>query len=130
MATYGEVTRRIKFETVSDRSVDDVNMVDIVYSAIKEVAQICAPMELISIDISDPILRWIDDVNFIRIPIKPDGTESDSIDIDDLLSEAVVYMACKRISRDHKADYDLLAKRVINNYQWSLYESVEDENDV
>jgi len=130
MATYGEVIRKIRFETVSDRTVDPVMMIDIVYDAMKEVAQLCAPMELRSIDISDPILRWIDDVNFIRVPIKPTGDETDSIDIDDLLASAVVYMACKRISRDRKGDYDVLGKIVINDYQWNLYESVEGILDV
>lgn len=126
MATYGEAIRRIRFETSSDRNVDDVMIREIVYDSMRELARICVPMTLVTKDVTDDIIRKIDDVNFIRNPVKPSGEENEIIDIDDLLIDAVVYTACKRISRDRKGDYDVLARRAINDYEWAIYESVED----
>jgi len=130
MTTYGEVTRRIKFELSADRSFTDAILKDAVYDAIREVARICAPLILISKDMEDAIFRGIDDVNFLRVPINPSGLDTEKIDIDDLLVDAVIYMACKRLSRDRKADYDMLAKKVINDFNWAMHETLEGNCDV
>jgi hypothetical protein len=65
--TYGEVTRRIRFETSADRSISDELMIDVVHDAIREVALKCVPLVLISSSNAEQILRWKGDVNFIRV---------------------------------------------------------------
>lgn len=126
MATYGEVTRRIRFEMAADRAVEDTVMIDMVYDAMRMVARICVPMTLVTKDVTNDIIRQIDEVNYIRNPVKPSGDANEILDFDDLLISAVIYMACKLISRDKKGDYSVLMRQAINDYNWAVYESIED----
>ncbi|MCI4435307.1 MAG: hypothetical protein JHC33_00665 [Ignisphaera sp.] len=122
MTTYGELTQRITFEMGADRKIDTTTLKSLVYDSMREVARLCVPLKLVSQSNSETILRWIDDVNFIRKPLQPTGVAGEKIDIDDLLIDAVFYMVCKRISRDKKADYEILARQAINDYQWAIYQ--------
>ncbi|MDD2267654.1 hypothetical protein [Sulfuricurvum sp.] len=122
MFTYGELTRRIKFEVSSDRFVDDTDLRDIVNDSIRDIAMRCIPLSLVSQSNAETILRWIDNLNFIRMPMITSGVTSEKIDIDDLLMEAVLFSACKSISRDKKEEYESLIKTAISNYHWAIYE--------
>jgi hypothetical protein len=44
-----------------------------------------------------------------------------------LLCDAVIFIACKRISRDRKENYKIMANEVINNYQWAVYNGETNE---
>lgn len=119
---YGEITRRIKFELSADRSASDENIKDAVYDSMREVAKLCKPLALVSEGNFTPLFRWINDVNFIRKVVEPSGEANEEIDIDDLLSEAVKYGACKVLSRDNKAGYNQLMLDEINKFEWAIYE--------
>lgn len=125
--TYGDVAKRITFEMRSDRSATPEEIIDAVYASMREVAKLCKPLSLVCQGNVDPLFRWIDDVNFIRKMAKPSGITTEEIDIDDLLGEAVIYGACKVLSRDNKAGYDQLMNRAINDYDWAIYEGETNE---
>jgi len=122
MATYGEVTRRIRSELSSDRSFTDESLLDAVTDSMRDIAKRCVPLSLVCQGNVEPLFRWIDDVNFIRTIAVPSGTLIEEIDIDDLLREAVVFGSCKVLSRDRKGDYHTLMLQEINNYNWAIYE--------
>ena len=122
MATYGEVTRRITSELRADRAFDAATLKDAVYDSMRDIAKRCIPLSLISQGNADPLFRWIDNVSFIRKMAVPSGVLTDTIDIDDLLQEAVVWGACKILTASKKADYHTLMMGAINDYQWDIYE--------
>lgn len=122
MATYGEITRRIVSELRADRSFDAATLKDAVYDSMRDIAKRCVPLSLVCQGNVDPLFRWIDDVNFIRIMAIPSGSDIEVIDFDDLLSEAVSYGACKILTASKKADYHTLLLAEINSYNWAIYE--------
>jgi len=119
---YGDVAARIKFELKADRIASDDEIKDAVYMSMRDVAKRCVPLSLVCQGNVDPLYRWIDDVNFIRQMAKPSGLANEAIDIDDLLGEAVVFGACKVLSRDNKAGYHQMMNMAINDYEWAIYE--------
>lgn len=119
---YGDVAVRIKFELKADRIASDDEIKDAAYMSMRDVAKRCIPLSLVCKGNVDPLFRWIDDVNFIRQMAKPNGLENEEIDIDDLLGEAVVFGACKVLSRDNKAGYHQMMMMAINDYEWAIYE--------
>lgn len=124
---YGDVVTRIKFELRSDRSASDDEIKDAVYISMRDVAKRCIPLSLVCQGNIDPLFRWIDDVNFIRQMVKPSGNTTEEIDIDDLLGEAVMFGACKVLSRDNKAGYHQMMMDAINEYEWAIYEGESNE---
>jgi hypothetical protein len=120
--TYGGVIKRIKFEIRSDRSATDDDIKDAVCDSMRYIAKRCVPLSLVSKGNVDQLYRWIDDVNFIRVFSEPTGEIDEEIDIDDLLSEAVLYGACKVLSRDNKTAYHQMMISAINDYEWAIYE--------
>lgn len=124
---YGDVSKRIKFELKADRMASDDEIKDAVYVSMRDVAKRCVPLSLVCQGNVDPLFRWIDDVNFIRKMVVPSGNAEEEIDIDDLLGEAVIFGACKVLSRDNKAIYYEQMNTAINDYQWNIYEGESNE---
>jgi hypothetical protein len=127
---YGDVAARIKFELKADRIASDDEIKDAVYMSMRDVAKRCVPLLLVCQGNVDPLFRWIDDVNFIRQMAKPSGLTTEEIDIDDLLGEAVVFGACKVLSRDNKAGYHQMMMMAINDYEWAIYEGESNVSEV
>lgn len=127
---YGDVATRIKFELKADRIASDDEIKDAVYMSMREVAKRCVPLSLVCQGNADPLYRWIDDVNFIRQMSKPSGVITEEIDIDDLLGEAVVFGACKVLTRDNKAGYHQMMMMAINDYDWAIYEGESNVIDI
>lgn len=125
--TYGDVAKRITFEMRSDRSATAEAIIDAVYISMRDVAKRCVPLSLVCQGNVDPLFRWIDDVNFIRQTAVPSGITTEEIDIDDLLGEAVIFGACKVLSRENKELYHQMMLSEINNYNWAIYEGESNE---
>lgn len=118
--TYGEAKQRINFHLAADRSIDANNMPLIVYDAIIKVAMLCDPLSLVTEGTTYPLLRYIDNINYVRIPNKP-VNDIDILDIDLMLCEAVVYAACMAASANRKDDFKAMMMISINEYQWSIF---------
>lgn len=127
MATYGEIKGRIERELSADRYASSEAMNDAIYDSMRDIAKRCVPLSLVCQGNVDPLFRWIDDMNFIRVMVKPSGLDDEEIDIDDLLREAVVYGACKILSQSKKLDYHAMMLLEINNYNWAIYEGESNE---
>jgi len=120
--TLGGVKSSIRFELSADRAIKEESFNTLIYRAMKDVCIKCEPLSLCSSGIGGgEVLRFIDDVNYVRKPNEP-VDDSDILDIDDMLENAVVYAACMILSRDHKADYEVLFNKAVNDFQWAIYE--------
>ena len=119
---FGDIKKLIRLEMASDRFINEETFNGTFYRALKNVCSDCIPLSLVSSGMSGgEVLRYIDDVNYIRIPTIP-LLDTDIVDIDELLEDAVVYATCALLSRDRKGDYKQLLIEAINRYQWAIYE--------
>lgn len=121
--TYGDMKKLIGFELSADRSIPADMYPLLVFNGIKEVAMLCEPKKLRGTGmVSGTVLRMIDEVSYIRMPEKP-SSDDGMVDIDDTLSQAVIYAVCKAVSRDNKAGYHQLMNKAINDHLWAIYEA-------
>ena len=120
--TFGEAKQMIAFNMASDRNIASENMALQIHKALKGVAMLCVPLSLLSKGLgSGDILRFVDDVNYVRVPDMP-VEDTDIIDIDPMLENAVVYATCKNLSLVNKLNFDRLMIIEINNFNWAIYE--------
>jgi len=124
----GDIKSLIRAEMSADRAVNEATFNSVIYRALKNVCSDCIPLSLISSGMGGgEVLRFIDDVNYIRTPDVP-LLDTDRVDIDELLEDAVIYATCTILSRDRKGDYKQLLNEAINRYQWAIYEG--ESNDI
>jgi len=119
--TYKAIKDLISFELSADRSIPTAMMATFVHNGMRSVCMECVPKSLLGTGlVSGSVLRPIDDVSYIRMPDVPVNDDA-MIDIDDMLSMAVVYAVCKAVSRDNKGGYHTLMMSEINDYLWAIY---------
>lgn len=120
--TFKEVKQLIRFQLSNDKSISEEDMPLLVFMALKEVAHLCVPLTLLRSGLSSQkLLRYVDDVNYIRVPNAPIN-DIDIIDIDELLIPALIFCVCKNASLMNKSMFETMMLQSINNYQWAIYE--------
>ena len=91
----------------------------------REVAEKCNPLELVSNNPSCEVLKTLEDGLFIRVPEEP-KEDTDILDIDETLCVAVAYSVATILgSSHHFAKYIANLGKHSHNYIWNQYNDLQ-----
>jgi len=117
---YAEFKNMCEAITLGDKQVPEDNVfIAIINTAMIDIANKTAPFSLISKDVTDEPLRYIDDIYFVKKPTKI-VQNSDLIILDDDLIGALAHRCCESfVSKDMRNYHNQKMWEIINNFNWS-----------
>ena len=120
MIEYAEFKNMCESLTQGNKKTPDDNaFIPIINLAMYEIASRTTPLVLISKDVQDEPLRYIDDVYFVKKP-KKIYSNTETIILDSGLIGALAYECCSYFaSSEYIGYYNKKRDEIINNFNWN-----------
>lgn len=126
--TLAEVKKSLLALLATDmksKILDDV-VVPLVNDGIEEIAIECEPLNLLSRNVDDDVLKFVDDEWFVKVPNRVEN-DDDEIPLHGVLNQALVQYVAMHISRENKEFFAIKYKRLKRDYMWQKHRECSEQ---